>query len=293
MAVLKKVKKCRDFLFSGLMGLGVAVASPAAIAEPLGYAAPLGWAGSGARINTFNPAYTNIVSGLSPDANVTTYVSHGGYMDDVYGWAESSAYVLKGHIQAAGTTAEWQAGGYFRDELYFATANGQPAELALTFSVAATGWVGSGGYAWLNLGMNVPITPLPPAGLYYLSNQSLVNATTAGSFSTSTTVTLKSTDWNPDYLVQSGSYLPISVSLWGSVKEAWMNWGDTVQLVSVDAYQGTLRLDAADFTILSQNNEQYFASFAHGTAPIPEPGTYALMLAGLGLVGWAARRRKA
>lgn len=27
------------------------------------------------------------------------------------------------------------------------------------------------------------------------------------------------------------------------------------------------------------------------TAPIPEPETYALMLAGLGLVGWAARRR--
>lgn len=30
----------------------------------------------------------------------------------------------------------------------------------------------------------------------------------------------------------------------------------------------------------------------HYTAPIPEPETYALMLAGLGLVGWAARRRR-
>jgi hypothetical protein len=29
------------------------------------------------------------------------------------------------------------------------------------------------------------------------------------------------------------------------------------------------------------------------TAPIPEPETYALMLAGLGLVGWMAKRRKA
>ena len=28
-------------------------------------------------------------------------------------------------------------------------------------------------------------------------------------------------------------------------------------------------------------------------APVPEPETYALMLAGLGLVGFAARRRKA
>jgi hypothetical protein len=35
----------------------------------------------------------------------------------------------------------------------------------------------------------------------------------------------------------------------------------------------------------------YFNLGSTVAPPIPEPETYALMLAGLGLVGWAARRR--
>jgi len=41
---------------------------------------------------------------------------------------------------------------------------------------------------------------------------------------------------------------------------------------------------------VSDNNEFILVSLAQ---PVPEPETYALMLAGLGLVGWGARRRKA
>jgi hypothetical protein len=40
----------------------------------------------------------------------------------------------------------------------------------------------------------------------------------------------------------------------------------------------------------------YFGLIGSGTAdvaaPVPEPETYALMLAGLGVLGWASRRRK-
>jgi hypothetical protein len=292
------MKRNLKSLFSALslIGLSVAATTPEALAaDPLGYAAPLGWAGSGARINIFNPTFTNMESELSPLANVPTYVEHGDYMDmeDVYGWSGSSAYVLKGHIRAAGTADEWQAGGYFRDELYFATANGQPAELAFTFSVVAYGSVGPGGFAQLNLGWNVPVAPLTtPTDWHFLSNKMLIDTTTEGSFSTTTTVTLKSTDWVPEYLVQSGSYLPISVSLWGSVKEASLYWGNTVQLLSVQAYQGGVALDASDFTILSQNNEVYFDTFAHGTAPIPEPETWVMLLAGLGLVSLTINRHR-
>jgi hypothetical protein len=36
----------------------------------------------------------------------------------------------------------------------------------------------------------------------------------------------------------------------------------------------------------------HFSEVVPVTAPVPEPQTYALMLAGLGVVGWVARRRK-
>ena len=43
---------------------------------------------------------------------------------------------------------------------------------------------------------------------------------------------------------------------------------------------------------ISQTTVQSFVDIGYVAALIPEPGTYALMLAGLGLMGFAARRRK-
>ncbi len=51
--------------------------------------------------------------------------------------------------------------------------------------------------------------------------------------------------------------------------------------------QGLASLDAPDFYGLNE------VVFSGTTAPVPEPETYALMLAGLAMVGAAARRRKA
>ena len=50
-----------------------------------------------------------------------------------------------------------------------------------------------------------------------------------------------------------------------------------------------IQVDWADLTFDSRT----IVKFDINTAPVPEPETYALMLAGLGLVGFAARRKSA
>jgi hypothetical protein len=59
---------------------------------------------------------------------------------------------------------------------------------------------------------------------------------------------------------------------------------------SVLGCTGTL---TADFKLLPGVLHAYSADITGYTAPIPEPETYALMLAGLGVVAWGSRKRKA
>lgn len=51
-------------------------------------------------------------------------------------------------------------------------------------------------------------------------------------------------------------------------------------------------LTAGDFYVNLHTTEFAGGALRGQLAPIPEPETYALMLAGLGVVGWAARRRR-
>lgn len=72
--------------------------------------------------------------------------------------------------------------------------------------------------------------------------------------------------------------------------------GDSLDLPTFDGYRSiTLSQDAIDDfnAAVGHQNEWALGGAFDSTAPIPEPETYALMLAGLGVVGWMARRRKA
>jgi hypothetical protein len=58
-------------------------------------------------------------------------------------------------------------------------------------------------------------------------------------------------------------------------------------------YTGTLDLSAPNLKVLFVDDEgTKVGSLLSATIPIPEPDTYALMIAGLGVIGFIARRRQ-
>jgi hypothetical protein len=71
-----------------------------------------------------------------------------------------------------------------------------------------------------------------------------------------------------------------------------ITWADKlVNFGNMNSGQFKISMDTLQFTFDGQVQDQTY-TIEMVTAPIPEPETYALMLAGLGLVGFMARRRK-
>jgi hypothetical protein len=93
------------------------------------------------------------------------------------------------------------------------------------------------------------------------------------------TYTLASTALSPSVYFDNGQFTGLQY-LWTGSDGASLN---LVTGFSTGAFEGTLDYAA----------DQKFATGSFTISAVPEPESYALMLGGLGLIGWMARRRKA
>ena len=105
------------------------------------------------------------------------------------------------------------------------------------------------------------------------------------------------------FTLTSGPSLPTGVYTFdGGISSSWLNFDSvTVNGQSFgNSFGGHIDLtDALPITIevtghaLDGTIGSYTGSLGFTAAPVPEPETYAMVLAGLGAVGFVARRRKA
>jgi hypothetical protein len=177
------------------------------------------------------------------------------------------------------------------------------ANAALTFSQAAAAGPVSGGPLTFQPGAintvanatgsvtNVRTTPL---GLGATDPYSVISIGGSATLSFSTAASSFSFLWgSPDL----GNVIDIVTTDFGTVSK---NGNDLLTLAGISTAQQGVNANTRVFTITGTGgtliNSITFKSsniaFEVATAPIPEPETYALMLAGLGAVGFMARRRR-
>lgn len=266
--------------------------STTSFAFDIGLESPREWQGNGARVQWYPLDYgsqTVEAIDLKYQKNATTrayYQSDDerGYID---GWGQSAYKDLKGAVSASGYGDRlWQAGGYYRDEIFFTTKNGQPADLAITFNVYATGYTLAemdDAKAFLSIGWGYYGSVINP---HTLGQQMLIDLSGADQYREfDGTVTMHSgestfSNDGDGYLIKSGTYVPYSVGVWGTVNNGALDWAHTVGFVGFTVFQEGRQLASDEFTIVEN------------VGAIPEPESYAMLIAGLGLLGLVARRRK-
>jgi hypothetical protein len=262
------------------------IASTSVFAETIGVTIPRDWAGNGVRIQSYpSGVRTEQAVDLTDKNEVAASASYD--LSDIEGWGQSKNKELKGYVDAEGYDYRWQAGGFYRDQIYIETANGLPVDLAMTFHITATGntYDADDASAFLSLGWNLYYGSgsLDYQTLGYSTLIDLAGASLSDSYSSNVTLHTVDSPFSSDgngYLIQSGTYVPYSVSVWGTVINGNLDWGNTVEFVGYTAFQNGVQLTANEFTIREGIQ----------SAPVPEPST--ILLLGLGLAALAGAGRK-
>ena len=175
------------------------------------------------------------------------------------------------------------------------------ANAALTFAAASAIGVSGGSLTFqpgaintvANASGSVTNVRTTPLGLGMTDPYSVISIGGAATLSFSTAVNAFSFTWgSPD----DGNSLDIATTNFGTTTYTGSQFKTLGGLVG-DGMNANTRLFTITGTGGTLINSITFKSsniaFEVATAPIPEPETYALMLAGLGAVGFMARRRRA
>lgn len=230
--------------------------------------------------------------------NYSVYDS-GLYTNNWTYWGAQSNYLTSTTASILGTHQDATTGQWFQTTQFTQTTSYDYLAYDYTSTTRNVSLTASGGVTgdqWIDLSLSTS-TPMSFTAYAYGSNGSktsprgLTQTITPGlgvfADGTASAVTAYSYPWN-DYSWQASSNGTVSSSF---LMSAEATDGGTINSLSV-----SLATDAVLTRAYTEHNSYVSSSWTTDAliaAPVPEPESYAMLLAGLGMMGAIARRRKA